>query len=296
MKSEWICHRRGAEKILKISEKYFANRQNNYTRLFPEAGPIGYRPWMSRSSIAEEVVQNSGNRIQADSRPFPSKHYVEKFCALYGSSSSMVTFSQEEPARPYAELYEKVPNALQEQENAFNFIIRSDSWMSVLADKLIVEILPIAIDGKPYNGLGGVSDPALMGAIFLGKMTDPFARVRSVISLAHELGHQALMMLQTIDNIAGKNREIFVYSGVREVERPLLHSLHAAIALVYMIEAANMLLECDSNLSKEESAYLEKLKSTHMTALYKGYMFLAAYDLSPIGNEILKDIEHFSRS
>jgi hypothetical protein len=53
--------------------------------------------------------------------------------------------------------------------------------------------------------------------------------------LAHELGHQALMVLNSADPLFISDMAAPVYSGVRLVNRPAIQSLHAATALAFTI-------------------------------------------------------------
>ena len=72
------------------------------------------------------------------------------------------------------------------------------------------------------------------GAVFMS-FTSPMDRWTLALDLAHELGHQALMLLNSADPLFVSDSHTLVFSGVRRTDRPALQSLHAAAALAFML-------------------------------------------------------------
>ena len=60
-----------------------------------------------------------------------------------------------------------------------------------------------------------------------------------IIDLAHEVGHQVLILYTLSDPIISEGENELVYSGARKEYRNAFRALHSAIALCYMIEAAS---------------------------------------------------------
>ena len=95
---------------------------------------------------------------------------------------------------------------------------------------LLVEML-IAL--KACDRSRGFSCHFARGAIFRAFPTDSSAEVVA-IDIVHEIGHQALMVYQSVDPILLGDHDAPVYSYIRRADRPAIQSLHAAVALAFM--------------------------------------------------------------
>jgi HEXXH motif-containing protein len=108
-------------------------------------------------------------------------------------------------------------------------------------------------DGLPVKR--GFSTPLCFGAIFLSfedRLTsEGFERVELAIDLAHEIGHHVLHTFQTADSILSSNLREPVYSSVRRCVRPAIMSMHAAVALGYMLEAVECLVRANILTGRE---------------------------------------------
>ncbi|MCB0361383.1 MAG: hypothetical protein KDD35_01590 [Bdellovibrionales bacterium] len=86
------------------------------------------------------------------------------------------------------------------------------------------------------NG-SGFSNHHLRGLVFLSlPLSSPVQFLEGALNLAHEAGHQALMILQCCDDILAGPIGAPVYSVIRKTSRPAILSFHAAFATAYMIE------------------------------------------------------------
>jgi HEXXH motif-containing protein len=80
-----------------------------------------------------------------------------------------------------------------------------------------------------------------LGVIFTtfverAQQSEELRRSVLAVDLAHELGHQALMLYQLTDKILATPHDAPVYSSVRRTDRPAIFALHACVAAAYMIE------------------------------------------------------------
>jgi HEXXH motif-containing protein len=104
----------------------------------------------------------------------------------------------------------------------------------------------------------GMSAHWLKGAVFLSCPISPtLRRVNLALNIAHELGHQVLMLYQDVDSLI-KNIQQPVYSTIRKTERPAIMSFHAIVAVYFMLDCVKTLLADSQNLlTAEETAFLE---------------------------------------
>lgn len=131
---------------------------------------------------------------------------------------------------------------LSQAETALNLAV---PWMGNLCRRLLQFVVPIRhrLLGKPIKR--GFSTPLCYGAIFLTfedrTFEMPWAVIELAIDLAHELGHHVLHAYQTADRIISSDLTAPVYSGVKKTARPAIMSVHASMALAYMLIAARAL-------------------------------------------------------
>ncbi len=172
-------------------------------------------------------------------------------------------------------------------KNALERLINSSSFFSKLLGNIVQSIVPL----NEWSKLGsGVSYQSTKGAVFLGMSTGEFPELTLAINMAHETGHQALMLYQSCDYlIAEEDLGKACYSGVRKTVRPAINCLHASAALSYMIIAScdlHQISESDAEsefLSMSLKEYREGLQST-IESLIKACRF------TPLGNLVIKDM------
>lgn len=169
-------------------------------------------------------------------------------------------------------------------------------WLSDMMNLVVAEILPIKSASGDTRYLGGFSDYNAIGAIFISLMPQPSAVIELAVSLVHELGHQVFMLYQAGQNpIPTKYKYSKVYSGIRKTERPILGSLHAVVALMYMLYFLNDLRLKDDPMINCERSYINDSFNTYLTDLKNG---IEAFDnmlLNPIGNRVLAEARSLVR-
>ena len=127
--------------------------------------------------------------------------------------------------------------------------------LKVIFSFLIQHIIPIHEKVRQKTGSGS-SNILVRGAIFLSvPKSKELGFIQLAINMAHELGHQCLMVYQVSDRIIEGNLDDLVYSYVRKTKRPIIQSFHASFALLFMVE---FLSKVDRKLlSSKEVEFLE---------------------------------------
>lgn len=115
----------------------------------------------------------------------------------------------------------------------------SSSWIERFK-LLCAELVPIDSGdiNRPLRKDGaGLSTHFYRKGIFLSLPLVPDrVKVELLLNLVHELGHQALFTYQRHDKIAYDCHRTPVFSAIRRTKRPLIQSIHAMVAIVYMLE------------------------------------------------------------
>lgn len=121
-------------------------------------------------------------------------------------------------------------------KNALLLIYKNNNT-SQLFNELVTTIIPIYIknNAKATTGVG-FSSQEHKGAIFLSEPQIPSNQhIQLAISLAHELGHQSLILYQITDTIIEKNElDEPIYSHARKCNRPAIQAFHACVAISFM--------------------------------------------------------------
>lgn len=108
-------------------------------------------------------------------------------------------------------------------------IIRSvDDVVGVLFEEVVDCIVPL---GGGRNR--GYSTHLARGAIFRSLPIENDAS-DVAIDIVHELGHQVLIVWQSVDPILESDPLAPVFSQIRRVDRPAIQTFHATVALAYM--------------------------------------------------------------
>jgi len=180
---------------------------------------------------------------------------------------------------------------LQEAEATLNLVV---PWMGALCRHILQFVVPIRhqLDGHPKKR--GFSTPLCYGAIFLTFedriQSEPWSVIELAIDLAHELGHHVLHTYQTADRIISSDLTAPVYSGIKRTTRPAIMSLHASMALAYMLIAACCLQKrC---LDRLMSARLSKIIEDYATQQYHALSEIRAHcTFTALGKHILHDLQ-----
>ena len=169
-------------------------------------------------------------------------------------------------------------------------------WTGKLMKTMISWVIPIYHEkyNRPFRR--GFSHLDYLGTIFTTfverkQQSEELRRSVLAVDLAHELGHQALMLYQLTDRILLTPLEAPVYSSVRRTERPAIFALHACVAAAYMIETcvaierSPITSKIERDFSRNSISELVPHQRVGLESLRKSAKF------TQIGQLILEDLE-----
>lgn len=149
----------------------------------------------------------------------------------------------------------------EEFDEALKFFVSNNSFVVDIFNSIVKNIIPMkTIESEVRKEGVGNSNRESIGALYLSAPSAEPKYLQLAINIAHEVGHQALMLYQTSDSIihpAELTRN--VYSAVRRVDRPAIQSFHALVAVIYMRDFVNSI-----DLSKLNDFEQEFIKRQHI--------------------------------
>ncbi len=297
----WLTGLQGSERAIKLSielNRKSLERANSAVR----SEFLEYRPWMScherlgyfasSDYAASDAV--GGARVVSDAATLsflndafsssPDLHLGHLGIAE-ATGLCVETLDMSRAAR----IAQAVPAAL-------DWIVRADESLAARAAEFVKQVIPMGarppLRGRsPYGR--GVSSHLYRGGIIIDlPEVEEHGDVELAINLAHEMGHQALMVYQNADPIIDGDLRAPVYSAIRREHRPAIKSFHALVALAYMKEFAVQALG-DSALSSQRRARLEVRIGQIDEALRSGARALreSGVKLTALGGELLAECE-----
>lgn len=276
---KWICGS-GAKKNIPLIAT--AMREAFVVKRFGNRG-VEYEWWMSCDNFhGLAACPTKPKRIDDFSSDF-----LGDVSAMISKSGRDTLISMGE-ACVYVDILQKNPGSAAIFTDAIKLIDRWEEWQRTVFLSLISSVIPIysTFDGSE-RGVG-FTDHNFMGAVFVSvERQSPYPDIALNISIAHELGHLAMMLYQFSENLLYETKE-WVYSGVRKVERPALMSLHASVALSYMIASARSLL--NSSNSHSRNAYIHALIDEYESSLRAGLSALRHLDRTLLCEQIISDL------
>lgn len=172
-----------------------------------------------------------------------------------------------------------------EYEQAAILIRSSGKTLELLFDAIVDVVVPL---GGGRNR--GYSTHFARGAIFRSLPDDNDA-CDVAFDVVHELGHQVLMIWQSIDPIIVSDPEALIYSQIRKKNRPAIQSYHATVALAYMLY-----LKQRNHHLEGMIAAAERRGASYSTSLENSLELAIASirdgcELSDIGSMMLSEME-----
>ncbi|MCJ8275344.1 MAG: hypothetical protein HRT44_02095 [Bdellovibrionales bacterium] len=175
---------------------------------------------------------------------------------------------------------------------ALKLLERNNDWMNTLFHELVDDVW-VVWNGKDDRFHGGAgTDYYYLGLMMMSlRHNDEFKIFEQVFALAHELGHTVLYYLQAGSNpISEESFGQWIYSGIRKTSRPSYASLHAAMALGYMVVAVRSLLE-DKNLTQKEIDFLKGNEQEFTSNLKSGLEVLPEIKLTKLGEVLVSELQ-----
>ena len=111
------------------------------------------------------------------------------------------------------------------------------------------------------------------------------------IDLAHELGHHALMVWQSVDPIIVSDHHQPIYSQIRRTLRPAIQTFHAAVALGFMhhfVETMQQDADCAAAGIRRGLNYTETLKKSLLLSINS---LREVCQFSNLGNAMLSELQ-----
>lgn len=283
----------GYESIPNIKKVHDAYMRVRIQRILPSLS-LKYHPLMGINNIESLISIEDWlylNRIN-DLLDFSEKNLTIQN-RVYKQTSSLTPLYGKNPRYSiepkYSFLY---PEAKLEFESALELIRIGSPWQYRLFKNIINQICPITYKNMTrFNG--GASDYNLIGIIFSGLKPGPCSLLTLGISLCHELGHNVLMLYQAGQYpISKQDFNALVYSGVRKVARPSLASLHACVALGYMLHFCLNTLK-NLNLPPKEVDYLKAEILKYRIGLDDGLRALSTLKMNNLGLSVYNELKEF---
>ena len=178
--------------------------------------------------------------------------------------------------------------------DALNHVL-SVPTLNVMFKSIINHIVPLGSKGSIQKQGAGSSNLLARGAIFLStpKMED-LSCVQLAVNMAHELGHQSLMIYQTSDRIIKGDLSIPVFSYVRQENRPIIQSFHASFALIFMKEFLEKFDK--NNLSFNELEFAEKELQRIKKDFKNSLKEFNEEQFTDFGVVLLKELVHYAKA
>lgn len=196
-----------------------------------------YVPWMSCLPGSEDVVIDHpalseayelGSLVHLKEQLHNINEYLRLPQATNITINIFKNFAPKYAEHPIAQ--ENVESRLIKGfETAKDAVLKSHPLFEALFDRLVHCVIPIRMSESKMDE----SLDLARGAVFMS-FFEPLDQWEIQLNLAHEFGHQALMILNSADPLFDSDIMTPVFSGVRMTERPAIQSLHAATALAFI--------------------------------------------------------------
>ncbi len=234
---KWLLGPLAAPRIYQIAEAFQKKKALEFKRL-------NYIPWMTYSREIENL------RELIDS-PLPEGLITDEKNLLLlkdkletSSGNLKLIRSPELRVSIDTEIARTKPWLENEFKKSIEVLLRVSPWISPLIFKVVRQFIPVVYQGLDKRGRAAFSQHDTKGIIYLslpepGNEAPELRWGQNAIDIAHELGHNILMLYLAADSFIVSDPRILVYSGARRTERPSYPAIHSAMALSYMLSTAS---------------------------------------------------------
>jgi hypothetical protein len=168
-------------------------------------------------------------------------------------------------------------------------LTRSSTMMCRLYYELVDFVLPLP--GERNRGYGS----NLARGIILRTLPRDATPYDVAIDLAHELGHQALAVWQSLDPVMTTDPELPVYSEIRRTMRPAIQTFHASVALAFMHYFVASLPD-DEEAQQAGLRRGQSYSGTLQSSLALSNASLRKYcEFTPLGEKLLDEMDALTR-
>ncbi len=286
---QWISHKAGAARISACAHVFF---QSCIDRIqLPDPTELHYQPWMSAPDLVMSVMQ-SGRPIG----DFCTREILNLSAEFGETIDGLLRLVAEhdgqkgslDDVRVFSEISDGRNDRFKEIfAEAIRLTESWSPWMQTVFKRVIKSVVPVVSTRDNSEGFS-FTDHNFIGAIFASVDTrTPYPELLLNTFLAHELGHNALMIYQHAGNFFYESDE-WIYSGIRKTLRPVVASFHAAVALAYLIDCTSALMKSRNDVA--EKAYLNGLLNEYRNSLQTGLEALSHVRKSELCQSIYDDI------
>lgn len=171
-------------------------------------------------------------------------------------------------------------------------LVRKSSALDEISNSAIKFFVPLAGTNLRENG-SGKSCHWLKGAIFLSlPLKSQYSTFELALNIAHELGHQVLMVYQDCDAIMADISKP-VYSAIRKTYRPAILSFHALLAIYFMLIFCQSVLRSTEIVDPHFRTYIKNRAEKLSSDLIVGSYSLKDVEFSQFGFLVLREILDF---
>lgn len=236
-----ILEKQGLENLIDISVS-LKNATIDYCNQKDKNIYSKYSPWLCIRPVIDSPIPI--NLLKADNFPKASLitdsdylKLVTSFIADKGNLLIKYIPGSAEDWRILENFNSLHSDKIELYQKALEIIKGTSSYLDTLFNSIVEYVIPLSKDK-----LAGYSSHFARGVIF---RTFPSKQSPGTIALdlVHELGHQALMLIQSVDELIVSDKETPVYSEIRKRNRPAIQTFHATAALVYMYILSSSMLE-----------------------------------------------------
>ncbi len=283
----WIIGDLGQKKMQEIADVLFLKcHQRIQTR---STSKIPFQVWMTSPEMSQLYIESPQlfSVIEASGVLDFSKNYLTSV----RTAIELKEYSKhrdEHGLTINVDILQNDPSSLPFFSQAYELTNCWSAWQRNLFYSVVKSVVPISDQFDSLKTGNAFSDRHFIGTLFTSiKRTNQFPEIDLNISLAHELGHQALMIYQYSNDLL-IDFKAPTYSAIRKTLRPAIASFHAVVALSHMLSAVNSLLE--SNLDTERKTYLRNLQKEYASSFDSGLNALKSIQTTELADLILNDL------
>ena len=278
--NQWITGTIGTKKVTLLNEKFESvclDRINSEK----SNGFSVYTPFMSLNEGREGLPRPL---LKKKSLLVKDNEYLKQLSDFYIPPANNVINNRNTVKFGFEKNKEEI------YESALEFFNSSDSFVVNIFKTIVKNIIPMkTIEGEVRKEGVGNSNRESIGALYLSAPSAEPRYIQLGINIAHEVGHQALMLYQTSDSIIQPSELTKnVYSAVRRTERPAIQSLHALVALVYMYDFVSS-LEL-SSLTETEKYFIQTQETNYKKWLKANVLDFKEVNFTDVGNMIYSEL------
>ncbi len=246
----WLTTKNSVEKINALSNEMYLKILNFFNEKL-NLKYSHYIPWMLSSAKDENFLPLVN--YSSHSKIMSSIQYIELLNSTFSKFSGDLKFESYLGVKFNELNVETDANIIQDFSAQFNkaidILTQACPWIKEMYDLLVHQVIFLK---SAESGLKAMSSSFVKGTIIFRVLSNnKFGDLIDLsVDIAHEVGHQALMVFLTSNKIISSSYDTPVYSGARKINRLAIQSLHSAVAVTYMLCILEGILNNFSDLEK----------------------------------------------